>query len=137
MKQHKWHKEIIAWANGYEIEIRFGTDRWFVDIAPDWSNEVDEYRVKPQPHKHQELMDAHKNGAIIQMQLLDGGWMVVENPNWLDHYVYRVRPQTNTTLYAWLNKSDGSIHLDEEVPGFIKEDKEYKYLGKLEVDPND
>jgi hypothetical protein len=36
-----------------------------------------------------------------------------------------------------LNKSDGSIHLDEEVPGFIKEDKEYKYLGKLEVDPND
>lgn len=38
-------------------------------------------------------------------------------------------------VYAWLNKNDGSFHWETEEPSGILEDKEYKYLGKLEVKP--
>ena len=54
MKQHKWAKEIKAWADGAEIEARFEGHNWFVDIFPDWSSEV-EYRIKPQPKEPQYL----------------------------------------------------------------------------------
>ena len=54
MKQHKWHKEIKAWADGGEIEMWYG-DRWEqVYHAPDWF-EHEEYRIKPQPKEPQYL----------------------------------------------------------------------------------
>ena len=56
MKQHKWHKEIKAWADGVEIEFRYFKQD--MDIWADWGviespvfsigNEC-EYRIKPQP----------------------------------------------------------------------------------------
>lgn len=52
MKQHKWHKEIKAWADGAEIEMWYG-DRWEqVYHAPDWF-EHEVYRIKPQPKEPQ------------------------------------------------------------------------------------
>lgn len=54
MKQHKWHKEIKAWADGAEIEMWYG-DRWEqVYHAPDWF-EHEVYRIKPQPKEPQYL----------------------------------------------------------------------------------
>jgi hypothetical protein len=52
--QHKWHKEIKAWADGAEIEYcsyKVWSDwnehiGWFVDY---------EYRIKPQPKEPQYL----------------------------------------------------------------------------------
>jgi hypothetical protein len=53
-KQHKWHKEIKAWADGAEIEQWYG-DRWEkVNYNHDW-NEKYEYRIKPQPKEPQYL----------------------------------------------------------------------------------
>lgn len=50
MKQHKWHKEIKAWADGAEIEV------WDSDIQeyvftpqPNWYRPLSEFRIKPQP----------------------------------------------------------------------------------------
>ncbi len=57
-KQHKWHKEIKAWADGAEIEVRqfdMRTLNWLdwkliTTNAPRWSTASDvEYRIKPQP----------------------------------------------------------------------------------------
>jgi len=50
MKQHKWHKEIKAWADGAEIEYRIKDGNWhdIGDDPPEW-NEWSEYRIKPQP----------------------------------------------------------------------------------------
>jgi hypothetical protein len=45
MKQHKWHKEIKAWADGAEIEHKW-EDAWYVSSTPKWSDDV-EYRIKP------------------------------------------------------------------------------------------
>jgi hypothetical protein len=52
MKQHKWHKEIKAWADGVEIESIYLTnkyDQWHVDDDPCWNNDEYEFRIKPQP----------------------------------------------------------------------------------------
>jgi hypothetical protein len=57
MKQHKWHKEIKAWADGAEIEARniFKNDQiktksdWYNIEEPQWDiSGFYEYRIKPQ-----------------------------------------------------------------------------------------
>lgn len=53
MKQHKWHEEIKAWADGAEIENRFG-NTWVECKAPQWGEQTD-YRIKPQPKEPQYL----------------------------------------------------------------------------------
>ena len=58
-KQHKWHKEIKAWADGAEIEVRWFenkfSDRWYKAENPDWNTIDSEYRIKPQPKEPQYL----------------------------------------------------------------------------------
>ena len=57
MAQHKWAKEIKAWADGAEIEVKVsGMDRWSKVTArhPQW-HEDNEYRIKPQPKEPQYL----------------------------------------------------------------------------------
>ena len=69
MAQHKWHKEIIHWANGGEIEVR--QREWVYDKKMGnqclWSiwklfdsnifydDDDIEYRIKPQPKEPQYL----------------------------------------------------------------------------------
>lgn len=48
MKQHKWQKEIKAWADGAEIEKWMLNDTWQRVGHPDWY-EFESYRIKPQP----------------------------------------------------------------------------------------
>jgi len=56
MKQHKWHKQIKAWADGSEIQYRIKDGNWHDvrDDPPEW-NEYSEYRIKPQPKEPQYL----------------------------------------------------------------------------------
>ena len=60
MKQHKWAKEIKAWADGAEIEYRAKLFNniwggWVDDDKPDWNNENYEFRIKSQPKEPQYL----------------------------------------------------------------------------------
>lgn len=57
MKQHKWHKEIKAWADGAEIEYKsiYSDDDWEIDSLPDWDSKEWDYRIKPQPKEPQYL----------------------------------------------------------------------------------
>ena len=51
MAQHKWHKEIKAWADGAEIEYRNnGFENWNLveSKSPEWL--FDNYRIKPPQH---------------------------------------------------------------------------------------
>jgi hypothetical protein len=63
MAQHKWHKEIKAWADGAEIEVKWfedkGSDRWHKAENPDWNTTDSEYRIKPQPKEPQYLYVYH------------------------------------------------------------------------------
>jgi len=59
MKQHKWHKEIKAWADGAEIEERWISqnteeDEWReAQTIPMWDCDGLEFRIKPQPKEPQ------------------------------------------------------------------------------------
>ena len=54
MTQHKWHKEIKAWADGAEIQFFSAGYGWMDAGIPEWLDES-EYRIKPQPKKPQYL----------------------------------------------------------------------------------
>lgn len=51
--QHKWHKEIKAWADGAEIECRDIREKGYwgpwSDSPIDWNNVNYEFRVKQDP----------------------------------------------------------------------------------------
>ena len=56
--KHKWHKEIKAWADGAEIEVRFSNrkehfDGWNLMVADCWNDDEFEFRIKPQPKEPQ------------------------------------------------------------------------------------
>jgi hypothetical protein len=58
--KHKWHKEIKAWADGAEIEMRrlesWGWRDWETYKDFYWyEGDVHEYRIKPQPKEPQYL----------------------------------------------------------------------------------
>ena len=48
MAQHKWHKEIKAWADGAEIECKPEfSEEWRLDEIPRWYPLGVDYRIKP------------------------------------------------------------------------------------------
>ena len=49
MKQHKWAKEIKAWADGAEIETKYGEHDWEVEYYPNWHSDQVKYRIKKEP----------------------------------------------------------------------------------------
>jgi hypothetical protein len=77
MKQHKWHKEIKAWADGAEIEYRLPTGRWVTCDAteepPQWLINI-EYRIKPQPKEPQYLYVYARNGEVNYIYDEPRGW---------------------------------------------------------------
>ena len=72
MKQHKWHKEIKAWADGEEIEVKNSVDinEWIPCKQPNWSEglweerDCIEYRIKPQPKEPQYLYVYGDEGGL-------------------------------------------------------------------------
>jgi len=77
MKQHKWHKEIKAWADGAEIEAKWLADKnteWEYVEIPNWDATHWEYRIKPQPKESQYLYvyyDADKTDFEFWDKTLD------------------------------------------------------------------
>jgi hypothetical protein len=75
MAQHKWHKEIKAWADGKDIELRFSDrkkhqDDWTLMCEACWDDDAFEFRIKPQPKEPQYLYVYLNN--IGQTTLLHG-----------------------------------------------------------------
>ena len=60
MKQHKWHKEIKAWADGAVIQTDISEVKeepiWIDVHSPAWDIN-DEYRIKPQPKTPKQAWD--------------------------------------------------------------------------------
>lgn len=59
MKQHKWHKEIKAWADGETVQIKLINMNEWIDVD-EWhlkrfGNDNYEFRIKPQPKEPQYL----------------------------------------------------------------------------------
>lgn len=73
MAQHKWHKEIKAWADGAIIQFQMN-GQWIdcQDNDPSWDLDT-EYRIKPQPKEPQYLYvyETGFNAIAIQLSLKD------------------------------------------------------------------
>jgi len=71
MAQHKWHKEIKAWADGAEIEWRLflRQSSWAsCDNQPSWGNDNLEFRIKPQPKEPQYLYVYKDYGELCLLE---------------------------------------------------------------------
>lgn len=77
MKQHKWHKEIKAWADGAEIEVsmlcetwhgEWNWSEWTTDTNPEWETVECQYRIKQQPKKPQYLYVYKDYGELCLLE---------------------------------------------------------------------
>ncbi len=59
MAQHKWHKEIKAWADGIEVQWKaYATEFEWIDVGdgrPMWHRDDVEFRIKQQSKEPQYL----------------------------------------------------------------------------------
>lgn len=75
---------------------------WFTlttGSEPEWNKSVN-YRL----HPHNDLIQAHRNGAKIQVMESGGYWSDADKPTWKEHLKYRIKPTTKT-VYEWLLKA--------------------------------
>lgn len=74
--EHKWHKEIKAWADGAEIEYNYYSENdveiWNVVDDPKWSiDDADKYRIKPQPKEPQYLYVSQGKDGKPNLSFID------------------------------------------------------------------
>ena len=138
MKQHKWHKEIKAWADGAEIEFwNDERETWssiFVGSQPRWYEDV-KYRIKPQPKEPQfeEYITPYADVNIIFKPQ-------PKEPQPIPSYKGDPTPthvKEPKYLYVWLDKEEDKIEFDNYPVGEVKEDDVYKYIGKLKLEEDD
>jgi hypothetical protein len=89
--KHKHYNEIIAWAEGKEIEVKLPSGTWMDAPCPNWNPDTP-YRVRD---PYRELKDAHETGKIIQI-INDYGWedIRLNKPFWNEPVEnYRIKPE--------------------------------------------
>ena len=84
-KQHKWHKEIKAWADGAEIEHLKLNGQWQIEPNPEWQ-EYREFRIKPQP-KEPKYLYAFWNGMIRRIDFATE----YDNDNEMCKYIGKIK----------------------------------------------
>ena len=152
MKQHKWHKEIKAWADGAEIEGRsLGKGlhtSWISIIHPEWVDDNSiEYRIKPQPKI------SYKETIIERLRTDDEFWNEVfsaydkkcdneksqSKANCCKHGIKKGKCTLGESdckepqyYYVWINHK-GEVKFNE--PNKLCEtSQEYKYIGKIKLE---
>ena len=137
MTKHKWCNEIVAWAGGAEIEIKWGDGSWNEIDNPRWDSCM-EYRIKPPQTSLLKERDAYANGEQIQfkhkLDINPNSWRDCNThpANWLDNYEYRIKPQPKEPKYLYVFHN-----LDEckyEIGALPHPQMNYRpIIGKIEV----
>ena len=117
MTKHKWHKEIKAWADGAEIEVRSplnnGWSAWVLveNKSPQWFNE-NQYRIKPQPKEAHDINVDWKSWESASVE-------------------FRIKPQPKEPQYLY-------VYLDDDYKFFeCKLNTTWKYIGKIKLENED
>jgi hypothetical protein len=136
---HKYADVIKAWADGKQIQFKeFDWKDWKdwyphyeyqeyenpTGYAPSFNPRYWEYRVKPEPHRWQEVIDAYNSGKEIQYRT---GYAWFDHPNkseslaprWdTSHIEYRIKPVVNVVdvhidlnSYSLLITKDPNVRL--------------------------
>ena len=120
MEKHKWAKEIHAWADGADIEGRWGNNnehRWIKDRNPSWNDPARQFRIAD---PYRDLKEAAKDPTKQIRHLYGGVW-----DGWRDfgttwtwclppeNYQIRDKPKEKrkVKLYQWLYKYGNESYL--------------------------
>jgi len=96
-KPHKWAKEIKAWADGAEIEVRWFENkfrnRWYKAENPDWNTIDSEYRIKPQPKEPQYLYVYEDSFFSLEEKDTRAGTRIMNKPikEWEKIYIGKIK----------------------------------------------
>jgi hypothetical protein len=108
VKPRHVHQDLIdSYQDGQVWQYRHNTNAKWLDLSnhltswqPDWDEDT-QYRL----HPHNDLIQAHKNGAKIQAKK-SGDWVEEPNPDWHEGTEYRIKPATKT-VYEWMYHDQG------------------------------
>ena len=140
MKQHKWHKEIKAWADGAEIQKRvYGLEGvwsdWYVSELFEWEDDLTEYRIKPQPKTpkqawDEELTRSYKETIIERLRNDDKFYDEVFSAydNAKDN---EIKPQPKESQYLYVYLDDNYEFSTIPLTG------EWEYIGKIKLEESD
>ena len=64
MNQHKWHKEIKAWADDDQCIEVCKEGIWYSTDYPNWNFADEQFRIKPQPKEKKYLYVIQHLGVI-------------------------------------------------------------------------
>jgi hypothetical protein len=138
VKPRHVHQDLIdSYQEGQVWQYRHSSNANWRDLSnhltdwqPDWKEDT-QYRL----HPHNELIQAHRNGAKIQAYIC-GDWIEEPYPDWYEDTQYRVKPVTKT-VYEWMFKTKyknnwivESILLSEEEAKHYFNKHEYQKTGR-------
>jgi len=138
--QHKWHKEIKAWADGAEIEMYKGLndDIWDDEPHPNWHNINAQFRIKPQPKEPQYPFKGmceipYKHWVLRFYQMPNDLWYSEGMDDaWMKEMVEASKPQPKEPQYLYVYQGIGELVL--ETSNTIVSNMERIGKIKLEVD---
>jgi len=143
MKQHKWHKEIKAWADGAEIEFKVnGEGDWtLLKGTPYWECKNDLFRIKPQPKTpkqtwDEELTRSYKETIIERLRTDNNFWIEVFTAydNAKDD---EIKPQPKEPQYLYVYESKRGLNTFTTESIFVPSDVYHKYIGKIKLEVED
>ena len=157
-KMHPY-AQVLQWvAEVKDIEVSDGT-LWFpaitcgiLNAANHFGNteyyQPQDFRLKPQRHIHQDLIDAWKNGAKIQYSREDTHWIDTDNPQWCNGLQYRIKPEPKPDVVRYIHiTKERSVDIATYFPSawlgavlevtLDGETGEIKYSKKYQGDYND
>ena len=121
-KMHPY-SQVLQWvAEGKEIEA-FTGDHWITAVTSGILNAANhfgnpeyyqpqDFRLKPERHVHQDLIDAFENGAKIQNYSTHSNtWINNFHPHWCVATKYRIKPEPKPDIVGYCE----SLENTEEV----------------------
>ena len=133
MRQHKWHKEIKAYADGVEIEGRWkdpidGWSKWMtIEFISVFGDNDWEFRIKPQPkEKHFKCNGFCGYYECNEIQARDSN-LCKRVIDW------KPEPKEPQYLYVYSN-----VEIDEYVfDRFENDSYNLEYIGKIKLEVDD
>ena len=137
MKQHKWHKEIKAWADGEAIEtLQEGV--WKHVFSPAWT-EFAEYRIKQQPKEPQYSFKGmceipYKHWVLRFYQMPNDLWYSEGMDDaWMKEMVEASKPQPKEPQYLYAYQGIGELVLEKSNTIVSN----MKRIGKIKLEVDD
>lgn len=131
--QHKWHKEIKAWADGAEIEKWMLNDTWQIELRPDWWD-YERYRIKPPAKCITKECTNHVGEGKFVGDLCAPCWDYITNGKGVHSQAYRnAQPKEPQYLYVYLDYGGITLLTNKlQVPA-----ENVNYIGKIKLENDD